>query len=119
MALKSNEKQVECGELTVTVRELTVSEVREWLQAISTESEENHETDLIDGFLFKELTLRDLRRMTDLSDDQVEASTPSQLRVVLEACKEVNPHFFELRTRLIEVGEKAVAMGFTDSISSV
>lgn len=81
------------GEHEVVCRELTVGQLR-GLVAMDTAGE------LVGDFLFAEVRLSDLTRMTNLSTGQIEGLTPSELRVVVEACKEANPDFFAMLARL-------------------
>lgn len=77
----------------VIVRELTVSSVRQMLLPDS-------EGDMLGGSLFEEARLVDICLMTSLTSADIEALRPSQLRQVLEACKELNRDFFGMLARL-------------------
>lgn len=81
------------GEHEVVCRELTVGQLR-GLIAMDTAGE------LVGDFLFAEVRLPDLTRMTNLTTDQIEALTPSELRLIVDACKEANPDFFAMLARL-------------------
>lgn len=84
----------------VTVKELTVAEIREWLADLE-RGDVLQEADMVDLALFEELTVPDLQRMTDgLNDSLVGLAAPSQLRQVIDAAKELNADFFGLRARL-------------------
>lgn len=88
------------------VHELTVAEVRQWLEDISHEGEKGQEDaiDVIASSLFRECSLPDLARMCSLSRDQLEQLTQSDVRALIAAAKELNPDFFDLRGRLLQVG---------------
>ncbi len=83
----------------VIVRELTVSGVRQMLMPDATE-------DVVGAALFEEVRLVDLQRMTSLSAEDVEVLRPSQLRQVLDACREMNRDFFAMLARLASIQEK-------------
>lgn len=87
----------------VQIKELTVAEVRHWMMDIlASGNKENNTADLVlDQALFEGIAIGDLLRMTDLSLDQVDNFTPSQLQIVITKCKELNPDFFGMRQRLL------------------
>lgn len=85
----------------VTVRELTVGEIRAWMKRAAEGG-----GDVVDDTLLQEVSLPDLFSMTDLKADQVEGMTPSQLRQVVNGCREVNPDFFGLRDRIESAGRQ-------------
>jgi len=90
--------------LTVTVKELTVGDIRTWLREI----QELKGFDLVDGALFQEegASIDDLLRMTSLDKAEVDQLTPADLAKVLEKCKKVNPHFFRFRAAVLELGTR-------------
>ena len=83
----------------VIVRELTVAGVRQMLMPDGTD-------DVVGAALFEEVRLVDLQRMTSLSTEDVEALRPSQLRQVLDACREMNRDFFAMLARLASIQGK-------------
>lgn len=102
----TNSKELAFGEIRITVREMTVQQVRSWL------SEENPDEGLIDVAFFSDCSFSDLKRMSSLTDEQLDALRPSQLREVLAVCKELNPDFFDFLRRvkdLLKLGEKGTA----------
>lgn len=86
-------KVIKAAGLEVVCRELSVADVRAMLSDAG-------DADVVDGFLFEDVRLQDIKRMTSLEAEQIEAMRPSELRVVADACKEANPHFFEMAHRL-------------------
>lgn len=82
--------------LDITVRELTVSEVRDWL----TESEAASYRDPVQALALPGLGLDELARMTDARASALEAFAPSELEELLAAARSLNPHFFRLRSAL-------------------
>lgn len=77
--------------LTVTARELTVSDVRAWLMEIEADASiDPFYTMLFDGF-----SVCDLSRMSDASITQLETFTPSELEPLANAAKALNPDFFD------------------------
>jgi len=99
------ERKVTLDGREVTVRELTVGEVRQWLQELTSAGE--RPIDLIAEELFAECSLEDLARMSELSVGEMDGIAPSELRKVVEAAKALNPDFFALRGRLVALGRRA------------
>ena len=95
----TNSKEIQLGCISVTVRELTVSQVRSWLAAMVQPSDQH---DIVDQAFFDDCALSDLQRMTSLSSEQIDQSRPSQLREVIALCKELNPDFFGFMARLVK-----------------
>lgn len=100
-------KTMTIGGREVTVRELTVAEIRAWLKDL----EGGPGEDLLDLALIEETRLSDLARMTDIAPADLEALTPRELRQVLVAAREVNADFFGLRDRLLRLGRSAMEQG--------
>ncbi len=102
------EREIEVGGRKVVVRELTVGEVRRWLKELADRAEAGREDgdglDVVTEALFEDVSLDDVRRMTDLSRKDLDALTPSQIREIVRVCEEVNRHFFDLRARLMALG---------------
>ena len=94
-------KTIQLPDLMVTVRELTVGEIRAWMKRTA-----DGGYDPVDDTLLQEVSLADLYGMTDLKAGQSENLTPSQLRLVFEGCREVNPDFFGLRDRIESAGRQ-------------
>lgn len=98
-------KQIEVGGLTVTVRELTVGEIRAWMKRMA----EGGDADVVGDLLLEEVGLSDLLSMCDASREQLDALTPKQVRELYAACEEVNRDFFALRARVEALGRKILA----------
>lgn len=94
-------REIQVGGVKVIVRELTVSEIRAWLEGVSDEA-----LDLVDSSLFEEVSLGDLPLMTDLKKEVIDSLTPSEIDEVITVCREVNARFFAMRARLAEVGQR-------------
>lgn len=87
---------VPIGSMSVTVRELTVAQVRQLMDTVT--------ADLIgDSLLGGALRLHDLALMSSLTTEQIDEMTPSQLEELAKACREANRHFFEMLGRLEKV----------------
>lgn len=93
------------GERLVTVRELTVGEVRDWLRKTETDTS----PDILHALALPECNLADLVLMSDADSDALDACTPSELLPLYELCKELNPHFFRVREALSRVSRVMVA----------
>lgn len=103
--MKGLVKKIEVGGIEITARELLVSEVRQWLLDLQSPSE----IGMVDAMLFEEASLQDITRMSGLTLEQIDTLAPSQLRQVIEACKEVNPDFFGLRARMLSTWKRVSA----------
>lgn len=86
--------------LAVTVRELTVGEIRAWLKEVQSQSPE---IDVVDVMLLRDVSLQDVARLTSLTHAQIETVGPSKLKEVVAVAREINDAFFDLRARLLTV----------------
>jgi hypothetical protein len=86
----------------VTLKELTVGEIRAWMADFGGNAGAG---DVVDVALFEDATLDDLLMMSDLTAAEIAAATPSELAAVKDAAKEANRDFFSLRGRLAKLGE--------------
>jgi len=93
---------VTVGVLTIRVRELTVAEVRKWLQETAAQSWR----DPIHATALDEVGLDELVRMTDVSAEDLEAYAPSQLAELVRVARRLNPHFFRLRDALMQASRR-------------
>ncbi|MVW75394.1 hypothetical protein [Pseudomonas xionganensis] len=85
------------GELDVVCRELTVGQLRGLIGSAG-------DGEVVGDFLFEQVRLADLPRMTNLTAEQIAELRPSQLQSVVEACQEANPDFFKMLARLDAAG---------------
>jgi hypothetical protein len=97
-------KEVLIGDARIVVTELTVADLRAWLSDLSTTPSDTIGDELFDG-----VTLHELTWMSSLDPAKAGALAPSELQQVVDACKEVNAHFFALRGKLVERGRKLAA----------
>ncbi len=81
------------GDVKVTLRELTVGEVRNMLI-------DRSEQDVFGYLFFDDITIAELLAMTNLNNDDVDNLSQSELDAVRLKAKELNPHFFALMTRI-------------------
>lgn len=95
----TNSKELQLGSISVTVRELSVLQVRAWLTELLNPQPQR---DLVDEAFFTECSISDLLRMTSLTRDQLDELRPSQLQEVIALCKELNPDFFAFMGRLVK-----------------
>lgn len=96
MIQQTNSKELVIGGMQVICRELTVMQVRKWLE----EASQPANMDTVSAVLFKDCTINDVVRMTSLTAEQIDDLRPSQVEQVIDICKELNPHFFGLLGRL-------------------
>lgn len=87
---------VQVGNLNITVRELSYQEVRDWQVAAESGATE----DAIFALAFDDCSLSDVAYMSDVEAANLEGYTPSELAELVKVCKELNPHFFRVRTAL-------------------
>lgn len=99
-------REIETDAGTVTVRELTVGEVRRWLAGLATAADQP--VDVVGEMLFEGFSLADLHLFVD-ADLLADALPQSQLRAVFAAAKEINPDFFGLRDKLLLAGMNHLA----------
>lgn len=82
------------GSLTVTVRELTVREVRDW--ALKAE-QGLIEVDPVAALALEDASLQDMAFMCDATVAELEVLAPSELAELVAVCRKLNPHFFRLK----------------------
>ena len=86
--------QVQLGERTVTVRELTVREVRDWLTSLE---KGVAPVDAGGEFVWDDCSLQDLVRMSDAPLEFFDDFARSDLEPIREAARSLNSHFFGTR----------------------
>jgi len=95
--MKVRTKEIELEGRVVTIRELTVAELRNWHLDLKELFKNQENIDLVNHVLIEGAALPDLVRMTDLTLEDLDGMTPSMIDGVVAGCREVNPHFFRLR----------------------
>ncbi|WP_443191402.1 hypothetical protein [Pseudomonas indica] len=81
------------GDREIICRELTVSSIRGMLSHAMT-------SDIVNEALFDDIRLSDLVFMTNLEKEEIEEILPSELRLIVDGCKEANPDFFGMLARV-------------------
>ena len=81
-------------ELMVTVKELTVAEIRAWLSEAKPETEEPQFDLITDLLSFDGIGIDELYKFTDLTKAQIEALPLSAMHKIAAVIKEVNTDFF-------------------------
>lgn len=85
-------RELSFGDLKITVRELTVAEVRRWMNETKTDKDD---FDLfVDLLSFDGIGIDEIHLFTDLKKDQVDELPPSVLAKTAAMIKEVNSVFF-------------------------
>ena len=85
-------RELDFGDLKVTVKELTVAEVRAWLNEPSVEQKE---FDLFTDLLaFDGIGVEEVYRFTDLKKATIEELPPSAIAKIAAVIKELNSVFF-------------------------
>lgn len=101
---------------TVTVHELTVGQMREYLA--QAESQRQVLLDPVIDLLFEDCSLRDVVAMTDLELPDFDTMTPADIQQVIDACRERNPHFFGMARRSRELIERLASQTSTAALLS-
>lgn len=86
--------EVVIAERTVVVRELTTTDVRDWMRTIELGT---RTCDPAGDALFEDVGIEDMAIMSDADAAWMSGLGPSELRPLADLCKKVNPHFFRLR----------------------
>lgn len=84
------------GDRTVKVNELTVTQVRAWLNQPAPKGDE---VDVVAEMLFDDCNFATIVRMTNLTLAELDEMVPSEIRAVVRKCQEVNAHFFGMARR--------------------
>jgi len=105
MVHETNSCELKVGSQSVTVREMTVQQVRTFLQ----DAAKGVSTDTVDALILGDCELSTLRSMCTLTEEQIDALKPSELEAVKAKCKELNPHFFALLTKLTDMAKVHLA----------
>ena len=96
------------GSRIVTVNELTVTQVREWLNQVTPK---DAELDVVAEMLFDDCNFATIVRMTNLSVEDLEEMVPSEIREVVRKCQEVNAHFFGMTRRTGQLASQLATLG--------
>lgn len=89
---------VTLGDRTITVRELTVGQIRAWMKALDTAGQDSFDT--VNAMLYEDCDVETILEMTNLSAETVDELLPSELREVVRECQHVNSHFFGMARRM-------------------
>lgn len=96
-------REVKLGDRTVTVKELTVAEVRAWLK----DAEAAPEQDPVAALLIEGMSFADIARMCDLGVEQMSEREPSAVQTLAQACREMNAVFFAMLARVKQAAAPA------------
>lgn len=100
MSRLSKDVPVDALNRRVVARELDVSEIRAHLARVGNPDE----LDAVGVLLFDGIAFDDLTAMSDVTADDLNRLAPSEIRQIIEACREVNADFFGMRARLQKGG---------------
>ena len=101
---------------TVTIREPTVAEIRNWL--VDLEKLKTDAIDFVTHGLFNDASLTDLVLMTDLSLADLDTMVPSEIKQLIDACQEMNSDFFTVRKRRMLMWEMESHSAYADLLNS-
>ena len=100
---ETTQESLKVNGANIVVLELTVRDQRQWLKQYFEQAAEaakaKADYDVVSWKLFDEVRLYDIAFMTDLTMEDLEDMTPSNIQKVVDVCKKVNPHFFDMRKR--------------------
>lgn len=105
MVQETNSCELQVGSQSVIVREMTVQQVRAFLQ----DAAQGGAVDVVDAMLLGDCELNTLKRMCTLTDEQIDQLKPSELQAVKAKCQELNPDFFALLTKLEDLARARAA----------
>jgi len=105
---------VAVGDITVTVRELTVAEVRDWAVRVDAGLVP---VDPVGALISADWSLADLREMSSADAEQLEAMTFAELEKVADVAKRLNPHFFALRAALLGAANRIAELALRNQSS--
>jgi hypothetical protein len=97
-------RQVFTDNTSYTIRGLTVADVKKWLESFQI----GRECDLVDELAADGVSLADLALMCDNTVAQFDCLTGRELQSVVDAAREVNPHFFRV-IATVKQGAEAIA----------
>ncbi|MBA4707774.1 hypothetical protein [Aquitalea aquatica] len=106
------EKTIPIGDHTITIRELTVADIR----ALLVESMQQHgdvglipdQADLVlNAMLLPDVRLEELRAMAPMEPDVLDSLADSDLQTLRDKCRELNPLFFGMKARLEQAKAQA------------
>lgn len=107
------EKPTPIGDHVITIRELTVADIR----ALLVESMQQHgdveleilaQADLVlNATLLPDLRLDELRAMAPMEPELLDSLADSELQMLRDKCRELNPLFFGMKARLEQAQAKA------------
>lgn len=96
MVHETNGCELQVGSQSVFVREMTVQQIRDYLR----DAAKGQTGDLVDVLLLGDCELSTMKRMCSITDAQIAEFKPSQLQEIKAKCRELNPDFFGLLTKL-------------------
>lgn len=97
-----NSKVIRFGGKEIAVKELTCGELDELLGG------DQHKVTWLDRILEKDILTGGILAMsTGIAESELSTMTPSAIRPLVVACKEVNPDFFETARRDLEKSRRA------------
>ncbi|MBF0273566.1 MAG: hypothetical protein HQL98_16095 [Magnetococcales bacterium] len=100
----------------VIIREPTVAEMRNWL--VELEKLKTSTIDFVTHGLFNDASLTDIVLMSNLSLAELDALVPSEIRILIDACQEMNPDFFTVRRRRMLMWEMESHSAYAALINS-
>ena len=99
--------QVTIAGRDISVRELTINEIRFWLSEVIAGAKSPDVLNEI--MLFEGITLRELAMFTDMAPEQIERFKPSDIAPLARAVLEINPLWYDARKRIVDIGTKLQA----------
>lgn len=104
MSRLTQDVQIDALNRRVQVRELDVSEIRAHLRRAAEAYSTDTEFDVTNALLFEGTSFADLLAMSDVTTEELGRLTPSEIKAIIAACREVNADFFGLKARMLNHG---------------
>lgn len=98
-------QSVQLLDKTFTVRELSIKDLRVWLDHLATTKED----DPVAALVLESTHLHDLAHVCDVLVSELERFTPSQLDPLVKVARELNPGLFKMRTGMALAAQAILA----------
>lgn len=101
-------RSIEIGGRTLTVRQPTLSEMCNFFEYPPAPMEG---FEVVDALILssEEMAITDLLMMSDAREEDLKGMTEDDLVALARLIKEVNPRFFQMRSRLLQAGQEIAA----------
>ena len=88
----------------LSIKELTVGEIRTLLASIVPDPKNPKAIDLIGITMFEDITLAELGAFTNLNQSDLDRFKPSELRQIVNEINNTNSYWIECKKRIVQIG---------------